>query len=225
MSPIRGIGAVSRNIGIRVASSLLYSECKAPRSQSGRRSDFRRRLRQRSAYRIGGNIWGRSGGYGPVQQRRTGSSRENESRSVCAFHPREHHGAAVSCEGVIHSNGVLHHTPSTERAFASFLAAVRFSGRVYVQLYRKPEPWIGIPNALLRALTSRLPRGHFIACAGRPCPSIRVSFSSLRLRGENSPIASASIGEQALSLFENFIPRYQYRYKPDKVLRCSKRRV
>ena len=38
-----------------------------------------------------------------------------------------------------------------------------------------------------------------------------------RLRDENSPIGSASRGERALSLFDNFSPRYQYRYTPEQM--------
>ena len=59
----------------------------------------------------------------------------------------------------VHSSGVLHHTPDTERAFRSLLPLVQLSGRIYVQLYRRREAWVGIPNRLLRAITSRLPVG------------------------------------------------------------------
>jgi len=124
---------------------------------------------------------------------------------------------------IIHSSGVLHHTPNTERAFSSFLTTVRYGGRVYVQLYRKREPWIGLPNALLRAFTSRLPpRILYRMCrAAVPLHTVLVQLVA-RLRGEKSPIASASVGERALSLFDNFSPRYQYRYKPEQVRKMFK---
>jgi SAM-dependent methyltransferase len=118
----------------------------------------------------------------------------------------------------VHSSGVLHHTPSTERAFASILPAVRAGGRVYVQLYRRREAWVGIPNAVLRSLTSRLPPRllYRICWAAVPLHTMLVRLVA-RLRGENSPIASASRGERALSLFDNFSPRYQYRYTPEQM--------
>src|SRR5207237_7382249 len=58
---------------------------------------------------------------------------------------------------IVHSSGVLHHTPNTERAFLSILSGVRRGGRVYVQLYRRREAWVSIPNMLIRSVTSRLP--------------------------------------------------------------------
>jgi SAM-dependent methyltransferase/uncharacterized protein YbaR (Trm112 family) len=121
---------------------------------------------------------------------------------------------------IIHSSGVLHHTPSTERALASFLTAARPGGRVYVQLYRRREAWVGIPNALLRGVTSRLPvRLLYRLCwAAVPLHTALVRFVA-RLRGEKSPIAQATRGERALSLFDNFSPRYQFRYKPQQMLR------
>jgi 2-polyprenyl-3-methyl-5-hydroxy-6-metoxy-1,4-benzoquinol methylase/uncharacterized protein YbaR (Trm112 family) len=126
----------------------------------------------------------------------------------------------AGCFDIIHSSGVLHHTPSTERAFASFLAAARPGGRVYAQLYRRREAWVGIPNAVLRGLTSRLPpRLLYRLCwAAVPLHTALVLVVA-RLRGERSPIGAASRGERALSLFDNFSPRYQYRYRPQDMRR------
>jgi uncharacterized protein YbaR (Trm112 family)/2-polyprenyl-3-methyl-5-hydroxy-6-metoxy-1,4-benzoquinol methylase len=122
------------------------------------------------------------------------------------------------CFDIIHSSGVLHHTPNTERAFASFLTAGRPGGRVYVQLYRRREAWVGIPNALLRSVTSRLPvRLLYRLCwAAVPVHTALVRLVA-RLRGENTQVALASRGERALSLFDNYSPRYQYRYKPQQM--------
>lgn len=121
---------------------------------------------------------------------------------------------------IIHSSGVLHHTPSTERAFSSFLSAVRPGGRVYVQLYRRREAWVGVPNALLRSVTSRLPPRLLYALCRQAVP-VHTALVLLvaRLRGEHSPIGSATRGERALSLFDNFSPRYQYRYEPGEMRR------
>lgn len=118
----------------------------------------------------------------------------------------------------IHSSGVLHHTPNTEAAFRSFLSTARRGAKVYVQLYRKREAWVGIPNILIRAVTSRLPpRLLFALCrAAVPVHTLLVLLIA-RLRGEHSPIAQASRRERTLSLFDNYSPRYQYRYTPDQV--------
>ncbi len=121
---------------------------------------------------------------------------------------------------MIHSSGVLHHTPSTERAFASFLTAVRSGGRVYIQLYRRREAWVGVPNALLRRVTSRLPTRllYQLCWAAVPLHTALVLLVA-RARGEELIIGSTSRGERALSLFDNYSPRYQYRYTPEQVRR------
>lgn len=126
----------------------------------------------------------------------------------------------AGCFDIVHSSGVLHHTPSVERALARLLPALRPGGRVYVQLYRRREAWVGIPNALLRRLTSRLPpRLLYRMCwAAVPLHTALVLAVS-RLRGESSPIASATRGERALSLFDNFSPRYQYRHTAQEMRR------
>ena len=121
---------------------------------------------------------------------------------------------------IIHSSGVLHHTPSTERAFESFLTAVRPGGRVYVQLYRRREAWVGVPNTILRRLTSRLPtRLLYRLCLFAVPVHTALVLLVARFRGETSPIGSATRGERALSLFDNYSPRYQYRYHDWEVRR------
>jgi 2-polyprenyl-3-methyl-5-hydroxy-6-metoxy-1,4-benzoquinol methylase/uncharacterized protein YbaR (Trm112 family) len=114
-----------------------------------------------------------------------------------------------------HTSGVLHHTPSTERSLDSFLTLVKPGGRVYVQLYRTREPWIGIPNAIIRACTSRLPLNLLFNVLYFLAPLHRwLVLIVAKLRGESSPIADTSRREQAISLFDNYSPRYQYRYTP-----------
>ncbi len=117
-----------------------------------------------------------------------------------------------------HTSGVLHHTPSTERSFDSFLGLIKPGGRVYVQLYRKREAWVGIPNQLLRAVTSRLPvRVLFQLCLLLAPVHRALVLLVARLRGESSPIRDTTRREQAVSLFDNYSPRYQFRYTPDEV--------
>jgi SAM-dependent methyltransferase len=118
----------------------------------------------------------------------------------------------------IHTSGVLHHTPDTWRAFRSFLALGRPGAHVYVQLYRVREPWIGIPNRMIRAVTSRLP----VEVTWRLCwhlvPLHTLAVRAVaRLRGEETPIVRANRRERAVSLFDNYSPRYQYRYRPEEV--------
>ena len=60
---------------------------------------------------------------------------------------------------LVHTSGVLHHTPSTYRAFRSISTAVKPGGKLYVQLYRLRPRWIHAVNVALRAVTTRLPMG------------------------------------------------------------------
>jgi SAM-dependent methyltransferase/uncharacterized protein YbaR (Trm112 family) len=119
---------------------------------------------------------------------------------------------------IVHSSGVLVATPSVERAFARLLRAVRPGGRIYIQLYRRREAWVGIPNALLRSVTSRFPPQllYRLCWAAVPLHTVLVLLVA-RLRGERSLMASASRGERTLSLFDNFSPRYQHRFHPGEV--------
>ncbi|HIL37346.1 MAG TPA: methyltransferase domain-containing protein [Planctomycetes bacterium] len=117
-----------------------------------------------------------------------------------------------------HTSGVLHHTPSTERSLDSFLTLVKPGGRVYVQLYRTREPWVGIPNAIIRAFTSRLPLKLLFGICYTLAPLHRLLVLLVaKLRGESSPIENPTRREQAVSLFDNYSPRYQYRYTPSEM--------
>lgn len=118
----------------------------------------------------------------------------------------------------IHTSGVLHHTPDTWRAFDSFRALGKPGAHVYVQLYRVREPWIGIPNAVIRSATSRLPVEVTWKLCWHLVPLHTAAVRLVaRLRGEETPITQANRRERAVSLFDNYSPRYQYRYHPQEV--------
>lgn len=125
---------------------------------------------------------------------------------------------AAECCDHVHSSGVLHHTSDPEWAFRRILALVRPRGRIYVQLYREREAWIGVPNRLIRFVTSRMSvRTLYSICHALAPLHAALVLLVARLRGEESPIREASRREQALSLFDNFSPRYQFRYRPRDV--------
>ncbi|MEO3471553.1 methyltransferase domain-containing protein [Roseomonas sp. CAU 1739] len=118
----------------------------------------------------------------------------------------------------IHTSGVLHHTPDTWRAFDSFLALGKPGAHVYVQLYRRREPWIGIPNAAIRSITSRMPVDVTWKLCWHLVPAHTLAVRMVaRMRGEATPITQANRRERTVSLFDNFSPRYQYRYDPGEV--------
>jgi 2-polyprenyl-3-methyl-5-hydroxy-6-metoxy-1,4-benzoquinol methylase/uncharacterized protein YbaR (Trm112 family) len=117
-----------------------------------------------------------------------------------------------------HTSGVLHHTPNPKGAFLSFLKLVRPGGQVYVQLYRTREAWVGIPNKLIRSVTSRLPvRLLYRLCYAAVPLHTGLVLLVARMRGEQSPIRDFSRRERAISMFDNYSPRYQFRYRPEEV--------
>ena len=118
----------------------------------------------------------------------------------------------------IHTSGVLHHTPDTWRAFDSFRALGKPGAHVYVQLYRVREPWVGIPNQAIRAVTTRLPVEVTWKLCWHLVPLHTLAVRAVaKLRREPTPIATANRRERAVSLFDNYSPPYQYRYHPHEV--------
>jgi len=118
----------------------------------------------------------------------------------------------------IHTSGVLHHTPDTWRAFDSFRALGKPGAHVYVQLYRVREAWVGIPNRMIRAVTTRLPVEWTWKLCWYLVPLHTLAVRAVAaLRGERTPITHANRRERTVSLFDNYSPPYQYRYHPHEV--------
>lgn len=112
-----------------------------------------------------------------------------------------------------HCSGVIHHTPLPLTAFKTLENATRPGGRLYIQVYRKREPIIGIPNAILRAITTRIPLKLLwkICWTLAPLHAFLVRMVA-KMRGEKSLIDDTTRREQTVSLFDNYSPRYQFRY-------------
>jgi 2-polyprenyl-3-methyl-5-hydroxy-6-metoxy-1,4-benzoquinol methylase/uncharacterized protein YbaR (Trm112 family) len=119
---------------------------------------------------------------------------------------------------LVHSSGVLHHTPSTQRAFRSVAQAPRPGGKLYVQLYRRRPAWIHAINVALRAVTTRLPMGLLYRLCYVATP-VHAGLSRLMhlLRGEPAP-PRATARERAVQMFDNYSPRYQYRHTVPEIL-------
>ncbi|HWM92311.1 MAG TPA: methyltransferase domain-containing protein [Thermoanaerobaculia bacterium] len=119
---------------------------------------------------------------------------------------------------MIHSSGVLHHTPSTYRAFRSVSKAVKPGGKVYIQLYRRRPTWIHLVNVALRAVTTRMPMGFLYGLCYVATP-VHSALSRLvhRLRGEAAP-PRATARERAVQMFDNYSPRYQYRHTVPEIM-------
>jgi ubiquinone/menaquinone biosynthesis C-methylase UbiE/uncharacterized protein YbaR (Trm112 family) len=119
---------------------------------------------------------------------------------------------------LVHSSGVLHHTPSTYRAFRSVSRAPKPGGKLYIQLYRRRPTWIHAVNVSLRAVTTRLPLGFLYGLCYATTP-LHSALSRLMhlVRGE-APPPRATARERAVQMFDNYSPRYQYRHTVPEIM-------
>lgn len=119
---------------------------------------------------------------------------------------------------MVHTSGVLHHTPSTYRAFRSISKAPKPGGKLYVQLYRRRPTWIHAVNVTLRAVTTRLPMNLLYGLCYAATP-VHSGLSRLmhKLRGEPTP-PQATARERAVQMFDNYSPRFQYRHTVPEIM-------
>lgn len=127
---------------------------------------------------------------------------------------------APSVFDLVHCSGVIHHTPDPHRAFQSLLETTRAGGRLYVQVYRKREAWVGVPNTMIRGVTTRIPtRWLWTLCVGAVPVHTALVHVVAAMRGERPMLADSTRRERAVSLFDNYSPRYQFRYHPREIRR------
>ena len=123
---------------------------------------------------------------------------------------------------MVHTSGVLHHTPSTYRAFKSISKSVKPGGKLYVQLYRRRPNWIHAVNVTLRAVTTRMPMRLLYGLCYMATP-VHAGLSRLvhLLRGEPAP-PKATARVRAVQMFDNYSPPYQYRHTVPEIMELFK---
>ena len=118
---------------------------------------------------------------------------------------------------VVYSAGVLHHTPNTERAFRKVLALTKPRGKGFSWLYcarRKPFKWL--MAKLLRVFTVHMPPKalmFFCLALSWPIKIVTTILTKLRIR----ETAYRTHREFAVSLFDEFSPRYQFHHTEKQV--------
>ena len=119
---------------------------------------------------------------------------------------------------LVHTSGVLHHTPSTYKAFSAISKAVKPGGKLYVQLYRRRPTWIHAVNVTLRAITTRMPMRllYGLCYAATPVHSGLSRLMHLLRREPAPPRATAR--ERAVQMFDNYSPPYQYRHTVPEIV-------
>ncbi len=121
---------------------------------------------------------------------------------------------------IVHSAGVLHHTPDTFRGFEIVSSCLKKDGVGYIEVYsaeQKNPIAYAISNAI-RVVTVRLPHPvlHLFCFAGAPFLWL-YTHSYNALTGKKL-YSERTVYEMELSLFDNFSPRYQYHYTTEEVV-------
>lgn len=121
---------------------------------------------------------------------------------------------------LVHSAGVLHHTPDTCAAFGKVAAAVRPGGACYIEVY-SAERKNALGHALARlarVVTVRLPHPllHAACFAAAPLAwTITRGWNAVAGREVYRP---RTVREMELSLFDGFSPRHAAHHTTEQVM-------
>jgi SAM-dependent methyltransferase len=117
---------------------------------------------------------------------------------------------------IIHSAGVLHHTPNTERTFRAVVTRLKVGGTFYIWLYKYEKVVTPIVNSI-RAVTTRLPQGLFapIASLGAlPFIGFCWTVNKLGIRQYETP----DMAESVLALHDIFGAPYAHYHSFNEVV-------
>ncbi|MDQ4144931.1 MAG: methyltransferase domain-containing protein [Actinomycetota bacterium] len=119
------------------------------------------------------------------------------------------------CVDVIHSVGVLHHTPDTERTFRRVCKILRPTGHFYVWVY-KYEPMVTPLVNGLRRITTRVPSAAFARIAGVAADPFRLFTFTLNALGVRRYVPMTR-REAALGLMDIFGAPYAHYHSVEEV--------
>lgn len=109
---------------------------------------------------------------------------------------------------IIHSAGVLHHTPDTRTTFRALRPLLRPNGTFYVWLYSY-ERWVTPTVNLIRTATTRMPPARFARVADSMAPVFQVFCRALNAVGVRS-YQPMERREAALALLDIFGAPYAH---------------
>jgi SAM-dependent methyltransferase len=116
---------------------------------------------------------------------------------------------------VIHSAGVLHHTPDTRRSFEALAPLLRPEGTFYVWLYKYEKVVTPLVNAL-RLFTTPIPANLFARIARIMAPAFQGFCAATNALGIRA-YASPSRKEAALALMDIFGAPYAHYHSFEEV--------
>ncbi|TMB98393.1 MAG: methyltransferase domain-containing protein [Chloroflexi bacterium] len=122
---------------------------------------------------------------------------------------------------LVYSDGVLHHTPETKRAFQALAPLVRPGGRMFVWLYRRdarPATWVKnrIVDAI-RALTRGWSHRNKMRLCWIGAGVLQSVVRFARLFGYRRRRA-IPLRLKAVNLFDTISPSYNYEHTPEEVI-------
>lgn len=115
---------------------------------------------------------------------------------------------APACVDIIHSAGVLHHTPDTRRTFRALRPLLRPGGTFYVWLYSR-ERWVTPTVNFIRRATTRMPPSRFARIADLMARPFQLFCRGLNAVGIRS-YAPLERREAALALLDIFGAPYAH---------------
>jgi SAM-dependent methyltransferase len=121
---------------------------------------------------------------------------------------------------LVHSAGVLHHTPDTFRGFAAVAARVRDGGRCYIEVY-SAERKNALAHAVVTALrrgTTRLPHALLHGLCYTAAPFLWAFTRVYNALARDTVFRVRTVREMELSLFDGFSPRYARHHTTAEVL-------
>lgn len=113
----------------------------------------------------------------------------------------------------IWSNGVIHHTPNTRRAFSQLTKIIKKGGYLDIWVYPKKGILWEISQKSIRAITTRLPERtlEFFCYLAVPLLSVAPTFSKTRF-------PKNSWRECAQVIFDWYSPQYQTHHTNEEVV-------
>jgi len=119
----------------------------------------------------------------------------------------------------IYSIGVLHHTPSTKRAFLSLVPLLKPGGSIAIWVYSK-RLRLMVGSEIMRPLTSRLPKRLLLKMCRVAIPLYYVHKIPV-LGTVSAALFPTSLNQDPewrwLDTFDWYSPRYQFKHTSDEV--------
>jgi ubiquinone/menaquinone biosynthesis C-methylase UbiE/uncharacterized protein YbaR (Trm112 family) len=121
---------------------------------------------------------------------------------------------------LVHSAGVLHHTPDTREGFRIVARRVKPGGRCYIEVYsaEKKNALAHAMVTLLRRATVSLPHPMLHALCFATAPLLWALSRGYNAAAGRDVYRRRTLRECELSLFDGFSPRYAHHHRTDEVM-------